>query len=92
MKMRLDVFLRNSGLVPRRPLAKRACDSGLITIDGRPAKASSEVKVGQLVTVGLGSRVTTHRVLAIPPRPVSKAERDKYTELVSVQTRDEQII
>lgn len=80
--MRIDLYLRNSGIVPRRTLAQKACDGGLVKIDGRTAKPASPVEVGQEVTVQLGMSRKRYRVLALPNRPVAKAARNEYWELV----------
>lgn len=81
--MRIDVFLRNSGRIPQRPQAKRACERGLVALDGQPAKPSTPVKVGQEITVRLGMSLRRYRVLQLPSRPVAKGERDNYTELLN---------
>ncbi len=81
--MRVDVFLRNSGCIPRRTQAKRACDEGLVEVEGQPAKPSTEVAVGQEITVRLGMSVRRYRILQLPRRPVPKKERDCYTELLN---------
>lgn len=83
--MRLDLFLKSTGVIARRPVAKRACDAGLVEINGRPAKASAEVRVGDLITVRIGMKVTIHEVLAVPARPVQKSERDNYVRLLSTE-------
>ncbi len=81
--MRVDVFLRNSGRVPRRTQAKRACEGGLVEVNGQVAKPSMLVEVGQQVTVRLGMSVRRYRILKLPERPVPKEERDDYSELLS---------
>ena len=83
--MRIDIFLRNSGRIPHRAQAKRACERGLVTLDGQPAKPSTVVKVGQDITLRLGMSVRHYRVLDLPPRPVSKKERDRYTQLIGAE-------
>ena len=80
--MRIDLFLRNAGIVPRRTLAQKACRGGLVKIEGRTAKAASPVEVGQEVTVQLGMSRKKYRVLALPSRPVAKAARQEYAELI----------
>ena len=52
-------------------------------MDGLPAKPSTKVKVGQEITVRLGTSVRRYRILDLPPRPVPKKERDRHTELIS---------
>lgn len=83
--MRIDAFLRNSGRIPHRTHAKQACEQGLVEVDGQPAKPSTPVKVDQEITLRLGMSVRRYRVLQIPPRPVSKAERDNYTQLLNAE-------
>ena len=82
MNMRIDLFLRNSGIVPRRTLAQKACNGGLVKIDGRTAKPSSEVAAGQEVAVQLGMSRKRYRVLVLPNRPVAKAARGDIAELI----------
>jgi ribosomal 50S subunit-recycling heat shock protein len=81
--MRLDKYLQTTGIVPRRERAKQACDAGLIVVDGKPAKPSAEVRVGQMITVKLGLRVTVYEVLALAERPVATGKRDDYRRIVS---------
>ena len=81
--MRVDVFLRNSGRVPRRTQAKRACEGGLVEVDGQLAQPSTPVAAGQQVTVRLGMSVRRYRILELPERPVPKKERDRYCELLN---------
>lgn len=81
--MRLDKYLQTTGIVPRRERAKQACDAGLIEVDGKPAKPSAEVRVGQQITVKLGLRVTVYEVLALAERPVARDKRDEYRRIVS---------
>jgi ribosomal 50S subunit-recycling heat shock protein len=81
--MRLDKYLQTTGIVPRRERAKQACDVGLILVDGKPAKPSNEVRVGQMIKVELGMRVTVYEVLALAERPVAREKRDEYRRIVS---------
>lgn len=60
--MRLDKFLKVSRLIKRRTLAKEVSDQGRIFINGVQAKASSNVKVGDELTVRLGQRIMTVKV------------------------------
>ena len=63
--MRLDKYLKVSRLVKRRTVANEACDQGLVEVNGKPARASYEVKVGDAVTLRLGSRTVTVEVLSV---------------------------
>ena len=47
--MRLDKFLKVSRLIKRRTVANEACDAGRVSVNGKPAKASQEVKVGDIL-------------------------------------------
>ncbi len=63
--MRLDKFLKVSRLIKRRTVANEACDNDRVTVNGRPAKASYEVKVGDKLSIAFGSRTLTVEVLAV---------------------------
>ncbi|WP_026319973.1 RNA-binding S4 domain-containing protein [Siminovitchia fordii] len=60
--MRLDKFLKVSRLIKRRPLAKEVADKGRISINGQQAKASSNVKVGDELSIRFGQKVVTVKV------------------------------
>jgi len=60
--MRLDKFLKVSRLIKRRTLAKEVAEQGRITINGKVAKASSTVKVGDELAIRFGQKVVTARV------------------------------
>ncbi len=60
--MRLDKFLKNARLIKRRTLAREACDRGLVTIDGRVAKAGSEVQPGQIIELSISQPPLTIEV------------------------------
>lgn len=63
--MRLDKFLKVSRLIKRRTVANEACDSGRVSVNGRPAKAGYEVKVGDTIAISLGARTLTVQVLQV---------------------------
>jgi len=60
--MRLDKYLKVSRLIKRRTLAKEVADQGRITINGKVAKASSTVKVGDELAIRFGQKIVTARV------------------------------
>ena len=80
--MRVDLFLRNSGIVPRRTLAQKMCDGGLVKIDGKTAKPASPVEVGQEIALQMGMSRRRYRVLLLPNRPVAKRDRPAVAELL----------
>ena len=49
--MRLDKYLKVSRIIKRRTVAKEACDNGRVSINGKVAKSSSEVKVGDILEI-----------------------------------------
>ena len=63
--MRLDKFLKVSRVIKRRTVANEACDAGRVKINDRPAKASAEGKVGDIIEVQFGSRPVKIQVLDI---------------------------
>ena len=63
--MRLDKYLKVSRLIKRRTTANEACDNGLVSVNGRPARASYEVKVGDRISLRLGAREVTVEALSI---------------------------
>lgn len=56
LKMRLDKYLKNSRLIKRRTIAKEICDNGRIFVNGTVAKASTTVKVGDVLLLQIGAK------------------------------------
>ena len=54
--MRLDKYLKVSRLIKRRTVANEACDAGRVMINGKTAKAGTDVKVGDMIEIGFGTR------------------------------------
>ena len=54
--MRLDKYLKVSRLIKRRTVAKEVCDAGRIAVNGHPAKAGHDLKVGDVLDIALGNR------------------------------------
>ena len=63
--MRLDKYLKVSRLIKRRTVANEACDAEKVTVNGRVARASYDVKVGDVIALHLGSRTLTVEVLVV---------------------------
>ena len=63
--MRLDKFLKVSRLIKRRTLANEVADAGRVLVNGKPARASYDVKVGDTLTVQLGARELRAEVLQV---------------------------
>ena len=60
--MRLDKYLKVSRLIKRRTVANEACDAGRVAVNGKPARASYDVKVGDVLEISLGERTLKARV------------------------------
>ena len=63
--MRLDKFLKVSRLIKRRTIANEACDAGRVMINDRPAKASAQVKVGDILEIQFGTKAVKVEVLNV---------------------------
>ncbi len=63
--MRLDKYLKVSRLIKRRTVANEACDAGRVTVNGKVARASLEVKAGDIIEIAFGSRNVKAQVLSV---------------------------
>ena len=63
--MRLDKYLKVSRLIKRRTVANEACDAGRVTANGRPVKASYDVKVGDVLEIKFGEKTVKIEVLVV---------------------------
>lgn len=79
--MRLDKFLKVSRIIKRRTLAKEVSDQGRIEINGKEAKASTTVKVGDELTIRLGQRKITARIDRIQETSRKEEAAEMYTIL-----------
>ena len=77
--MRLDKFLKNSRLIKRRTVAKDACDGGRIQVNGQVAKAGTQLKVGDEISIQLGEKGIKVKVKALLDH-VTKDDADKMYE------------
>ena len=63
--MRLDKFLKVSRLIKRRTVANEACDAGRVMVNGKVAKASVNVKIGDIIEIQFGQKTVKVRVLEL---------------------------
>ena len=63
--MRLDKYLKVSRLIKRRTVANEACDAGRVLVNDKPARASYDVKVGDVLTIQMGTRELHVEVVAV---------------------------
>lgn len=87
--MRLDLFLKQSRLVPRRTLAQEMCEAGAVKVNDLAAKSSREVRAGDRVSVKQRGRITTVKILQIPLKPPPKADASSLYEILGVEEYDD---
>ena len=80
--MRLDKFLKVSRIIKRRTVANDACDAEHVNVNGRRAKASYDVKIGDEIEITFGERVLKLRVLDVKEH-VAKADASSMYEIIS---------
>ena len=76
--MRLDKFLKVSRLIKRRTIANEACDAGRVLVNDKPAKASLNVKVGDIIEIGFGSKAVKVEVLDVQETTKKEAAKELY--------------
>jgi len=79
--MRLDKYLKVSRIIKRRTVANEACDAGRVTVNGKQAKASFEVKMGDIIEIKFGDKTTKLEVLAVK-ETVRKEDAAQMYEVV----------
>lgn len=86
--MRLDIFLKQSRLVPRRTLGQEMCEAGALQVNGLRAKSAHEVREGDLLSIRQRGRITTVRVVKVPAKPPSKQEAQSLYQTIGVESYD----
>ena len=79
--MRLDKYLKVSRLIKRRTVANEAGDGGRVTVNGRPAKASYDVKVGDVIEIAFGQRTLKVQVAAVEESAKKDEAAAMYKEI-----------
>jgi len=79
--MRLDKYLKVSRLIKRRTVANEACDAGRVAVNGKPARASYDVKVGDEIEITFGNKTVKARVLKVA-ETVKKDDAADMFELI----------
>ncbi len=79
--MRLDKYLKTARLIKRRTVANEACDAGKITVNGVVAKASYQVKVGDILEITLGAKTMRIKVTNINEYANKETAADCYIVL-----------
>ncbi|RIV21762.1 RNA-binding S4 domain-containing protein [Alicyclobacillaceae bacterium I2511] len=86
--MRLDKFLKTSRLIKRRTVAKEVTDAGRVWVNGKVAKAATEVKVGDVLRLRYGNRITEVQVLLVTENPRKEAAAEMYEILHNESTTE----
>ena len=79
--MRLDKYLKVSRLIKRRTVANDACDAGRVFINDKPAKASTNVKVGDVIAISFGNKEVKVEVLDISETVRKEEAKDMFKYL-----------
>ena len=79
--MRLDKYLKVSRLIKRRTIANEACDAGRVMVNDKVAKASYDVKVGDVIEIVFGDRRTKVEVLTVQETVKKEAAGEMYKNL-----------
>lgn len=76
--MRLDKFLKVSRLIKRRTVANEACDAGRVLVNGKVAKASQNVKIGDIIEIAFGTKAVKVKVLNIQDTTKKDEAKDLF--------------
>ena len=79
--MRLDKYLKVTRIIKRRTVANEACDAGRVEVNGKVARASYNVKVGDVITVSLGQGSRSYEVLEISEHALKEDASKMYKTL-----------
>ena len=77
--MRLDKYLKITRLIKRRTIANEACDAGKIVVNDKIARASHDVKVGDIIEINMGSKPLKVKVLNVTEYATKENAADNYT-------------
>ncbi|EOS64015.1 MULTISPECIES: RNA-binding S4 domain-containing protein [unclassified Anaerotruncus] len=77
--MRLDKYLKVTRLIKRRTIANEACDAGRIVVNGKIARASYDVKEGDLIEINMGQKPLKVKVVKVSEYATKETAADAYT-------------
>ena len=86
--MRLDVFLKRTGLIKQRSLAKEICDKGAVFVDGRRAKASTDIGCGRAISLEIGDDILDIEVLSLPTRNYKRKDGEAFYKIIRHERSD----
>ena len=76
--MRLDKYLKVSRIIKRRTVANEACDSGRVMLNDKIARASAEVKVGDVIEIGFGNKSVKLKVTSVQETVRKEEAKDMF--------------
>lgn len=76
--MRLDKFLKVSRIIKRRTVANEACDQGRVSVNGRVAKASVDVKAGDVIEIRFGEKIFKAEILNVAEHVLKNEAAELY--------------
>ncbi len=79
--MRLDKYLKVTRLIKRRTVANEACDAGKVLVNGKAARASYDIKVGDLLEITMGQKPLKVRVLQVSEYATKENASEQYVVL-----------
>ncbi len=77
--MRLDKYLKNSRIIKRRTIAKEACDGGRVSVNGKVAKAGTEVEVGDIIEIRFGDKTFKAEVTNVLEHVTKDSAKEMFT-------------
>ncbi|HEY5524753.1 MAG TPA: RNA-binding S4 domain-containing protein [Clostridium sp.] len=86
--MRLDKYLKVSRIIKRRTVAKEACESGRVTINGKMAKASTDIKAEDVIEIQFASRSLKAKILNITAHVRKEEAKDMYVILEGIEDQE----
>lgn len=79
--MRLDKYLKVSRIIKRRTVANEACDAKHVSVNGKPARASYDVKVGDMIELTFGSNTSRFEVLSVTEHATKESAALMFRQL-----------
>ena len=86
--MRLDLFLKRTGLIKQRASAKEACEKGLVRMDGRGAKAGKLVAAGSLLTLEVADGFLEIEITGLPLRNYKRTDGEAFYRVREKRHKD----
>ncbi|MGN0613853.1 MAG: RNA-binding S4 domain-containing protein [Porcipelethomonas sp.] len=80
--MRLDKYLKVTRLIKRRTIANEACDAGKISVNGKIARASYDVKIGDIIEINMGTKPLKVKVLNVTEHVKKENASENYTVIL----------